>query len=132
MRRLLLALILVGVFVTDAGAWRRSRRGYTYTSYSSYSGFATKIDNEKRYYDNTLSLQDIALIRAKWMAHYGSMTHGIHGYNKKCPPYPSGVLEGIGCGGPKCSTCTYGGRTCVADAEWRRKGGMTYRVRFFR
>ncbi len=132
MRRLMLALFVLCLFVQDANAWRRGRRGYTY-SYSSYSsGFATKVDDEKKYYGNTLSLQDIAMIRAKWMAHYGSMTHGIHGYHKNCPPHPSGVLEGIGCGGPKCGTCTYGSRTCVADAEWKSKNGMTYRVRFFR
>jgi len=132
MKRLLIVLLVL-FFATDAFAWRRGRRrGYSYSSYSYSSGFATKIDDEKRYYDNTLSLQDIAMIRAKWMAHYGSMTHGIHGYHKNCPPYPSGVSEGIGCGGPKCGTCTYGSRTCVADAEWKSKNGMTYRVRFFR
>jgi len=132
MHRFVFLAVIFCFLVADANAWRRHRRSYNY-SYSSYSsGFATKIDNEKRYYNNTLSLQDIAMIRAKWMAHYSTMTHGIHGYHKNCPPYPRGVLEGIGCGGPKCGTCTYGSRTCVADAEWKSKGGMTYRVRFFR
>jgi hypothetical protein len=130
MKKLVLAIILVSLFVVDAYAWRGRRRGYTYYSYSS--SFKTEIDNEKRYYDNTLSLQDIADLRAQWMAHYGVMTHGIHGYHKNCPPKPAGVLEGIGRGGEKCGTCTYGSRTCVADAERKSKSGSTFRVRFFR
>ena len=134
MNRIVFLIVIFACMTMEAYAWRRGRRArsYNYYSTSSYTGFKTEIDDEPRYFDNTLSLQDIAMMRAQWMAHYCVMTHGIHGYNKKCPRHPSGVLEGIGCGGPKCGTCTYGSRTCVADAEVVGKNGMTYRVRFFR
>ena len=129
MKKFVLALLVIGFVAADANALGR-RRTYTY-SYASYSSLKQNIDTEKRFYNNTLSLQDLAEIRAKWMAHYGVMTHGIHGYHKNCPPWPKEVREGIGCGGPKCSTCVCGS-VVVADAEARSKSGQTYRVRFFK
>jgi hypothetical protein len=128
MKKLVLALVVFSLFTANADAWRRSR-GYTY-SYS-YASLRQNIDTEKRFYNNTMSLQDLAEIRAKWMAHYNVMTHSIHSYHKHCPPWPREVTEGIGCGGPKCSTCVTGS-TVVADAEARGKSGRTFRVRFFK
>jgi len=130
MRTFVLAVALMAVVAADAFAWRRGRRAYYYPTYSS-SSLTYRIDTEKRFYAGRYSLQDLAMIRAKWMAHYGVMTHGIHGYHKNCPAWPGEVSEGIGCGGPKCSTCVTGS-VCVADAEWKSKSGMTYRVRFFK
>jgi len=129
MKRIVLALFVIGMFTTNAQAWRRNR-GYSYSSSYSYS-LTVKIDTEKRYYDNTLSLQDLAMIRAKWMAHYQSMDHSIHYRTPRCHRWPKGVTEGIGVGGPKCSTCVVGS-TVVADAEAKGKSGRTYRVRFFK
>ena len=129
MKRLVLVLAVFSLFATDASARRRGQ-SYSY-SYSSAS-LTNKIDTEKKLYNNTLSLQDIAYIRAAWMAHFESLDHGIHNYHKNCPPWPRECRgEGIGSGRPKCGTCVVGS-VVVADAEARGKSGRTYRVRFFK
>jgi len=130
MKRLLLAIVVLLFIVGDANAWPH-RRSYSY-EYSSYS-LTVKIDNEKKFHDNTLSVQDIAFIRAAWMAHFDMLSHSIHYYHKNCPSWQGygASGEGIGCGGPKCSTCVVGS-TVIADAEVKSKAGRTYRVRLFR
>ena len=126
MRRILMIVLLLAI-VSPLEA--RNRRNY---SSGGGEGYPVAIDNEKRYHGGTLSCQDIALIRAKWLAHYEVLDHGIHGYHANCPDWsPYASAEGIGAGGPKCATCVFG-LTIVADAEWVSASGTTYRVRLWR
>ncbi|MCG8587036.1 MAG: hypothetical protein MI757_20210 [Pirellulales bacterium] len=121
------------VSTDDAEARRRYRYYTTYTG-SHLEYVPTKYSTEKRFYNGTMSLQDIAYMRAQWMAHNESLDHGIH-YYTTAPPWPAEVSEGIGCGNfenaTDCATCVTGS-TVVADASCRSKSGVLYRVRFFR
>lgn len=128
MKRIIMVLLLV--LIPTVALARGRRRGYTYST-SSYS-LTVRIDDEKRLYGGAWSLQDIAMIRAGWMARFETMSHSIHHYHKNCPPWPRECSgEGIGCGGPGCGTCVVGS-IVVADAEAVGKSGRTYRVRFFK
>ena len=134
MRLCMMLLMVVALGLSLAQPTEARLFGRRNVSYSSTGGegYPVAIDNEKRYHNGTLSCQDIALIRAKWLAHFEVLDHGIHGYHVNCPDWsPYASAEGIGMGGPKCATCTFG-MTIVADAEWKGKSGFTYRVRLWR
>jgi hypothetical protein len=129
--------VIAGCFFAaaqDAEArWFRRNRGSSATgSHMEYE--PTEYSTKKRFYNASMSLQDIALMRAQWMAHNESLDHGIHAYTK-APPYPSEVAEGIGCSTvaepTDCATCISGSKV-VADASCRGRSGLLYRVRFFR
>ncbi len=134
----LLVAISVGSFLAvpdDAEArlfGRRSRGASATGAHMEY--VPTSYSTEKRFYNATMSLQDIAYMRAQWMAHQESLDHGIDTWTT-APPYPSEVGEGIGSFGgadpTDCSTCIVGSKV-VADASCRSRSGILYRVRFFR
>ena len=97
----------------------------------------TKFSTEKRLYGKRFSLQDVAMLRAKWMAHKQTLDHGIHDYTPDCPTWAGhgATGEGIGCSTDSnyknCSTCIVG-NTVVADGWCKAKNGVIYRVRLFR
>ena len=137
-RRCLLVVLFAGFFVAaskDAEArlfGRRNGGGSATGAHMDYT--PTEYSTEKRFYNATMSLQDIAYMRAQWMAHQSSLDHGIDTWTK-APPFPGEVGEGIGSStgaNPKeCATCIVGSEV-VADASCRSRSGILYRVRFFR
>ena len=138
MKRLLILVLTLAAIVlstsSDAGARRRGRSSAT-GSHMTYT--PTAFSTEKRLYNGKYSLQDIAMIRAKWMAHYGVLSHSIETYHKDCPPWSGHGATGEGIGmsmNPDyktCSTCI-AGSVVVADGWAKSKNGMIYRVRLFR
>ncbi len=137
MQRSFVALIAVAmVLVTFSGTAEARRRQHSYASPTcSHMVYTpTAYSTENRFFNRTLSLQDIAQQRADAMAARNSMTHSIHTFTS-APPWPGEVSEGIGCARTsdpqRCSTCITGSRV-VADAWSWSATGMVYRVRFFR
>lgn len=120
---------------TDSEARRFGRRYRSVSATGAHLEYVpTTYSTEKRYYNASMSLQDIAYMRAQWMAHTGSLDHGIHAWTN-APAYPTEVSEGIGSSTvaepTNCATCITGS-TVVADASCRSRSGMLFRVRFFR
>lgn len=136
MKRLLILILVasvLAVFTSDVDA-RRYRRQRSSATDSHLTYTPTKYSTEKRYYGGTMSLQDIAMMRARYMAHHDSLDHGIDRWTK-APPFPSSVGEGIGCSSglphyTQCQTCIVGSKV-VADGHAVSASGTTYRVRFF-
>jgi hypothetical protein len=138
----LLAMVMVSlVFVQDADARRNGRRNSYAVSYTSSTGAhmtytPTIFSTRKRLFKGKFSLQDIATMRAQWMAHYEVLSHEIHAYHENCPHWAGHGAsgEGIGCSSDpnfqNCATCIVGS-TVVADGWAKSKTGMIYRVRFF-
>lgn len=131
-----LVAILINLVVTDAHARIFGRRGGGGSPTGSHMEYVeTAESTDKLYYDNSVSLQDIAQERANAMAQRNSMDHNIHTYVSVRSYAGIGVAEGIGCStaaDPKhVATCICGSRV-VADAFCRAANGMIYRVRFFR
>ncbi len=135
---LVVALFVMTLFLAitpdvEARLFGRRRGGATGAGYN----LTYAISTEKTLYGNTMSLQDVAMMRAKWMAHRGYLSHNIHYNIAKCPKWnhPGASGEGIGCSTTAnykdCSTCIVGG-VVVADGHARSKSGMVYRVRLFR
>ena len=137
MRSLLLFLVVLVtgaafVEVSEAQIFRRRSR-YSYTgSHGEY--VPTEYSTKKRYNfkGQKLSLQDIAMLRAKAMAEHNTMTHSIHQI-ADVPRNP--IAEGIGVSNAadyrRVSTCIVGSRV-VADGWCRSASGRIYRVRFWR
>jgi hypothetical protein len=137
----LFTVALLTVFADDAEARRRGRRyrvaGYSGTgSHMTYT--PTTFSTEKRLYDGTVSLQDVAMMRAKWMAHYGVLSHSIESYHKDCPQWQGHGATGEGIGMSyngdykQCATCIVGS-VVVADGWCKsKKNGMIYRCRLFK
>jgi len=121
-----LLLCMVVASVSQAGPFRRrARRTAPVVTQPVRATVAASANTFRR------SLQVVAQARADAMARQGNLTHGIHHY-ADCPSYPSDVAEGIGYGGsPQCATCTFRGRSVVADAAAQSSNGMWYRVRFW-
>jgi len=116
-----IGLVVAVLFLSatqEASAWRRRRR------VAPAAVAATVVINT--------SWQKIAQMRANAMARRGNLTHNIHRI-ADCPSYPDGLAEGIGYGSsPQCATCTFRGRTVVADAHAKSANGLFYRVRFWK
>ncbi len=136
-RSLILVLTIAAIVLstsTDANA-RRRRRSSATGSHMTYT--PTPFSTEKRLCDGKYSLQDIAMMRAKWMAHFGVLSHSIETYHKDCPRWSGHGASGEGIGmsmNPDyktCSTCIVGS-VVVADGWAKAKNGMIYRVRLFR
>ena len=131
----LLAIVLCCCDTSEARRWRRRGRSSVPTgSHMTYT--PTEESTAKKYHNGTMSLQDIAMARAKAMADTNNMSHSIHHYVKGCPSFHGlGVSEGIGVSTVKdykrCSTCITG-RRVVADGYAFSKSGRVYRCRFFR
>ena len=132
-----LAVVVVSTLADDASAFgrRRSRPSvsswYSTGTHGEYA--ATAEEAAARY--NGLTLQEIAQLRADAMAAAGVLSHEIH-LTAAVPSWAGiGVGEGIGCSTvsdpSQCATCIVGSRV-VADAHARSRGGMLFRVRFFR
>jgi hypothetical protein len=133
------AALLTGLFIVgpeDVEARLFGRRNYSSASATGahMEYVPTTYSTEKRFYNATMSLQDIAYMRAQWMADQESLDHGIHAWTK-APSYPTEVSEGIGSSTvtepTECATCITGNKV-VADASCRSRSGLLYRVRFFR
>ncbi len=137
MRLLLVFLSLLFVGLTfaetaDAQLFRRRVR-YSYTgSYGEYKPTVYSTEKRYNYKDMKLSLQDIAMLRAKAMAKNRVLTHAIHDI-ADVPRAP--VPEGIGVSNAShyknVSTCVVGS-TVVADGWCKSTSGRIYRVRFWR
>ena len=134
---MLLVVMVVTVFSSDAEARLFGRRRARVVPTGAGYNLNYQIDTKKVHYNNTMSLQDIAMMRAQWMAHTYNLDHNIHDYTAKCPrwQHPGCSGEGIGMSGhtdyKDCGTCIVG-QTVVADGWARAKNGQVYRVRLFR
>lgn len=97
----------------------------------------TPFSTAKTFYGGTLSLEEIADYRARWMAETETLSHGIDGMVPQCPSWqqPGVGGEGIGCGGGtdyrNIATCIVGSEV-IADGHAVSRSGTIYRVRFFR
>jgi hypothetical protein len=131
----LLTMLVVSLMLVQTADARRfgGRRGAT-GSHMTYT--PTEFSTEKRLFNGKYSLQDIAMMRAKWMAHFGVLSHGIHGYHKDCPDWAGHGASGEGIGQSSdpdyknCPTCIVGS-TVVADGWAKADDGTIYRVRLF-
>ena len=130
-----LSLVFIGsVFAesADAQIFRRRAR-YSYTgSYGEYNPTVYSTEKRYDYKDKKLSLQDIAMLRAKAMAKHRVLTHAIHDI-ADVPRAP--IAEGIGVSNAshykRVSTGIVGSKV-VADGWCKSASGRIYRVRFWR